>query len=63
MAEIETVFNSVSDKEDLAWLIQWVIEHKLVCDIIYLAILNTNVSIRATNSYLFFQDVGSQNIG
>jgi hypothetical protein len=34
-AEVETAFNNASDKEDPAWLIQWVIDHKLVCDIIF----------------------------
>ena len=32
--EVEAAFNSASDKEDPAWLIQWIINHKLVCDII-----------------------------
>jgi len=31
--EVETAFNNASDKEDLAWLIQWVIKNKLVCNI------------------------------
>ena len=34
MAEVETVFNNVSTKEDPAWLTQWVIDNKLVCYII-----------------------------
>ena len=33
--EVKAAFNSASDKEDPAWLIQWVINHKLVCDIIF----------------------------
>jgi hypothetical protein len=33
-AEVETAYNNASDKEDSAWLIQWVLSHKLVCDII-----------------------------
>jgi hypothetical protein len=33
-ADVEIAFNNASDKEDSAWLIQWVIDHKLVCDII-----------------------------
>jgi hypothetical protein len=33
MAEVETAFNNASDKEDPAWLIQWVINNKLVCKI------------------------------
>ena len=34
-AEVEAAFNSASAKEDPSWLIQWVINHKLVCDIIF----------------------------
>ena len=34
-AQVETAFNNAIDKEDPAWLIQWVISHKLVCDIIF----------------------------
>jgi hypothetical protein len=34
-AEVETAFINASDKKDPAWLIQWVIDHKLVCDIIF----------------------------
>jgi hypothetical protein len=32
-AEVETAFNNANDKEDSAWLIQWVIDHKLVCNV------------------------------
>jgi hypothetical protein len=31
--EVEVAFNSASDKKNPAWLIQWVIDHKLVCNI------------------------------
>jgi hypothetical protein len=34
-AEVEAAFNNASDKENPTWLIQWVIGHKLVCDIIF----------------------------
>jgi len=34
MAEVETIFNNASSKDDPAWLIQWVIVNKLVCYII-----------------------------
>jgi len=34
MEEVETAFNNASDKENPAWLIQWVIDNKLVCNII-----------------------------
>ena len=30
MTAVETVFNDASDKENPAWLIQWVIKNKLV---------------------------------
>jgi len=34
MAEVETAFNNANDKEDPAWLIQWIINNKLVCNLI-----------------------------
>ena len=34
-AEVEVAFNNASDKKNPAWLIQWVIDHKLVCDIVF----------------------------
>ena len=33
-AEVESAFNNAHDKENPAWLIQWVINNKLVCNII-----------------------------
>ena len=33
MAEVQTAFNNADDEEDPAWLIQWVINNKLVCNI------------------------------
>jgi hypothetical protein len=30
MVDIKAAFNNASDKEDPAWLIQWVIDNKLV---------------------------------
>lgn len=35
MAEVESAFTYASDKKDPAWLIQWVIHNKLVCNIIF----------------------------
>jgi hypothetical protein len=34
-AQVETAFNNAINEEDPASLIQWVISHKLVCDIIF----------------------------
>ena len=34
IANVEIAFNNTSDKKDPAWLIQWVIDNKLVCDIV-----------------------------
>ena len=34
-AEVETAFNNATNKEDFAWLIQLVINNKLVCNIIF----------------------------
>jgi hypothetical protein len=31
--EVETAFNNASDKENPTWLIDWVINNKLVCNI------------------------------
>jgi hypothetical protein len=33
MAEVETAFKNASDKENPTWLIHWVINNKLVCNI------------------------------
>jgi hypothetical protein len=33
MTEVETAFNDTSDKQNPAWLIQWVINNKLVRNI------------------------------
>jgi len=46
MAEVETAFNNASDKEDSAWLIQWVINNKLVCKITFDFYFNTDIFIR-----------------
>ena len=34
MANVDIAFNNASHKKDPAWLIQWVIDNKLVCDIV-----------------------------
>jgi len=31
--EVKNAFNNASDKEGPAWLIQWIIKNKLVCNI------------------------------
>jgi hypothetical protein len=35
MTEVETAFNNASDKENPTWLIYWVINNKLVCNITF----------------------------
>ena len=40
-AQVETAFNDAINKDNPAWLIQWVISHKLVCDIIFNFMLQT----------------------
>jgi hypothetical protein len=40
-AQVETAFNDAIDQEDPAWLIQWVISHKLVCGIIFIILFQT----------------------
>ena len=43
-AKVENAFNNASDKEDPAWLIQWVIDNKLVLDIILNLLFKTLTS-------------------
>ena len=33
LAEVETAFKNARNKEDSAWLIKWLINNKLVCNI------------------------------
>jgi hypothetical protein len=33
MAEVETAFNNANDKDDPTWLIQWIVNNKLVCNL------------------------------
>jgi len=40
-AQVEIAFNNAINKRDPAWLIQWVISHKLVCDIIFSFLFQT----------------------
>jgi hypothetical protein len=40
-AQVETAFKNAIKKDDPAWLIQWVISHKLVCDIIFNLLFRT----------------------
>jgi len=40
-AQVETAFNNATNKENPAWLIQWIISHKLVCDIIFSFLFQT----------------------
>jgi len=35
MVEVEKAFNNASDQADPAWLIQWVINNKLVCNLFF----------------------------
>ena len=35
IVEIETAFNNTTERKNPAWLIQWVINNKLVCNIIF----------------------------
>jgi hypothetical protein len=45
LAAVETAFNNASHKNDSAWLIQWVINNKLVCNItLYIVLILTSSS-------------------
>jgi hypothetical protein len=50
LAAVETAFSNTSHKNDSAWLIQWVINNKLVCNITLYFLFNTDILIRSTNS-------------
>ena len=43
MVEIETAFNNATNREDPAWLIQWVINNKLVCNTILHSVYITDM--------------------
>jgi hypothetical protein len=43
--EVETAFNKTSEKQNSAWLIQWVIDNKLVCNLF----CTLDTLIRSTN--------------
>jgi len=36
MVEVEKAFNNATTPEDAAWLIQWVINNKLVCHLYFI---------------------------
>jgi hypothetical protein len=50
MAKVETAFNNASDKEDPAWLIQWIINNKLVCNLTLDFCFIADIFIRNTHS-------------
>ena len=43
MAEVEKAFNKVSNQNDPAWLIQWVIDNKLVCNLFFNNFYNSDI--------------------
>jgi hypothetical protein len=67
LAEVDTAFNNASDRNYPAWLIQWVIDNKLVCNIILhllfkiltfsleaqLVFLLQSIRIQTMSSYLY----------
>ena len=40
-SQVETAFNNAIDQGDPAWLIQWIISHRLVCDIFFTFMFQT----------------------
>ena len=44
MVEVEKAFNNASDPKDPAWLIQWVINNKLVCNLYFILSLTILIS-------------------
>jgi len=61
-AQVETAFNNAIDKEDLGWLIQWVISHKLVCHIIFF-LFQTLIYWPGAQIVLLFPNVKHQPMG
>jgi len=43
MAEVEKAFNNVGNQEDPGWLIQWVINNKLVCNLFLNTFYNSEI--------------------
>jgi len=62
-AQVEIAFNNAIDKEDPAWLIQWIISHKLVCDIIFNFLFQTLIYWSGAQIVLLFPSVKHQTIG
>ena len=62
-AQVETAFNNAIDKGDPAWLIQWVISHKLVCDIIFDFLFQTLIHWSGAQIVLLFPSVRHQTMG
>jgi len=62
-AKVETAFNNASDKEDPAWLIQWVIDNKLVCNMILLFKHLHITQLGAQIIFFVFQIVANQTMG
>ena len=62
MAEVKKAFDNASNpKKDPAWLIQWVINNKLVCNLCYILFTILKSWTRITNSFFFFfQSVRNQ---
>jgi len=62
-AEVDIAFNNANNKEDPAWLIQWVIDNKLVLDIILNILFKNLTSSSGAQINLVFQSVENQIIG
>jgi hypothetical protein len=62
MAELETEFDNASNQSDPAWLIQWVIDNKLVCDII-LPFLFKILTFSLEAQLALFQNIRKQIMG
>jgi len=63
MAAVETTFNNTSDKKDSAWLIQWVINNKLVCNITLYFLFLILISSSGAQIVFSFQSVRNSNLG
>jgi hypothetical protein len=62
-AEVEAAFNNASNKKNPAWLIQWVIDHKLVCNIIFNLLFQALTYQIESQIVFLFCSIGKQTRG
>jgi len=60
---VDTAFNNTSNKEDSAWLIQWVIDNKLVSSIILHFLYKLLICQSEGQIVILFQSIKKSNYG